>query len=130
MKNEKTAKNEPLVMPNPFYNGDEVKEYNVMLEIDKYAYGGSIYMGLWAEIEEFGNLFYEPYCDITVNITGYPLNKDCAFLDTNNSPFIVDFLLKNGLGKLTGRTVGSGYCTYPEFQFDIEKCRKHSCNFY
>lgn len=42
-------------------------------------------------------------------------------VDTNNCPWVVNFLETKGLAKSTGRMRRSGYCTYPAMKFDREK---------
>lgn len=65
-----------------------------------------------------------PFAVITVNIN-YPLsdnsNPALAFVDTNNLPMAADWLVSTGLAKPTGHIGYSGYCSYPEFEFDIKK---------
>lgn len=67
----------------------------------------------------------EPFATITVNID-YPLSGDKAvnaFVDTNNYGVmnIEKFLQDNQIAKPTGRYGESGYCTYPEYIFDLTK---------
>ena len=49
------------------------------------------------------------------------LAENEAYVDTNNCPWVVDFLEAKGLAKSTGRTRRSGYCIYPSMKFDREK---------
>lgn len=58
----------------------------------------------------------EMYGVPTVNL-GVPCDEDCAFIDTNNMPDVLDFIIDNGLGDLTGRNAPSGFCMYPEVRF-------------
>ena len=67
----------------------------------------------------------EPFATITVNIN-YPISGDktvTAFVDTNNYGFlkIEKFLQDNQIAKPTGRFGESGYCTNPEYIFDLTK---------
>ncbi|MCI8368244.1 MAG: DUF4313 domain-containing protein [Clostridia bacterium] len=67
----------------------------------------------------------EPFATITVNID-YPISGDkavSAFVDTNNYGFmnIEKFLQNNQIAAPTGRYGESGYCTYPEYIFDLTK---------
>ena len=48
----------------------------------------------------------------------------CAFVDTNNMPELEDFLVENGIAEFTGLEQKSGYCSYPLYQFDVEKMRE------
>ena len=62
---------------------------------------------------------------LTVNIAESILLKDNeAFVDTNNNPWATEFIEDNKLGKFTGRYGHSGYCTYPLYQFDLQKLNK------
>ena len=67
----------------------------------------------------------EPFAMITVNID-YPLSGDketTAFIDTNNlNAFLIDrFLQENQIATPTGEYGQSGFCTYPEYRFDLSK---------
>lgn len=67
----------------------------------------------------------EPFATITVNID-YPLSGEkgtTAFVDTNNlDAFHIErFLQKNQIAEPTGRYGQSGFCTYPEYRFDLSK---------
>ena len=70
---------------------------------------------------------YEPFATLTVNLdaSGY-CAKDCAFVDTNNCPWAGTFIRENKLGTPTGRYGRSGFCTYPEYRFDLEKLREET----
>lgn len=65
----------------------------------------------------------EPYGVATVNvpsITGiceFIGIKNSAYMDTNNFPWVTEFLDK-GIAKDTGFTRRSGFCEYPLYQFD------------
>jgi hypothetical protein len=68
---------------------------------------------------------WEPYAVITVNLdchTNRRTQSDTrAYLDTNNCPGIAEFLEKNGIAKFAGQFAQSGYCTYPLYEFDLNK---------
>lgn len=62
-----------------------------------------------------------PYGVATVNLSDYWLtNERCAFMDTNNSRALVDRIEELGIGEWTFGQARSGFCTYPEFEFDEE----------
>ena len=63
--------------------------------------------------------------DITVNLIDYPTNKDCAFIDTNNAPWAEKFLQENQIAQPTDRYAMSGFCTYPEYRFDMTKLKDY-----
>lgn len=67
----------------------------------------------------------EPFAMITVNID-HPLSGDkktTAFIDTNNlNAFHIEkFLQENQIAIPTGEYGQSGFCTYPEYRFDLSK---------
>jgi hypothetical protein len=66
--------------------------------------------------------FPEPYGDVTVNLLS-SMPPYCAFVDTNNMPELEDFLVKNGIAEFTGLAQTSGFCSYPLYQFNVEKMR-------
>ena len=65
-----------------------------------------------------------PIARITVCLSDRSLEDGEAYIDTNNCPWAVDFIEKEGLGKRTGRSGRSGYCTYPVVKFDMEKVKE------
>lgn len=60
---------------------------------------------------------------VTVNLST-PLSaphNNLAFVDENNLPGIGLFLLQNNIAKPTGNFACSGFCIYPEYEFDLRK---------
>lgn len=109
-----------MTMINPYFGNEET----VFFETNNYANNKRLYVGLMAIDKEYG--FLEPYCDVTVNIPSYPLSsEECGFLDTNNFPFIVELLTRYHCGKFTGKYAHSGFCSYPEFRFNMKKINKY-----
>ena len=62
-----------------------------------------------------------PVARITVCLCDPTLEENEAYVDTNNCPWVVDFLKSKRLAKPTGRKRRSGYCIYPSMKFDREK---------
>lgn len=60
---------------------------------------------------------------------GVSLGNYCSYVDTNNCPWVIDFLESNGIGKRTGITMRSGCCEYPLVEFDIKKLQEYSENY-
>ncbi len=63
---------------------------------------------------------------ITVNINA-PLSENkpnINFVDKNNLRNIEEFLIENEIAKPTGYYVKSGFCVYPEYEFDLTKFRE------
>ena len=96
--------------------------YKVSLGL--YAYVDNkrpaILLTCWEDGEE------EPFTTITVNIPNEEVGgTNCNFVDTNNLPYICTFIEENNLGEHTGMYGLSGYCIYPEYQFNIDEIRKY-----
>lgn len=83
---------------------------NYIMAPDKLA----VQMFCWDEEYKF----WEPWSTLTVNTGDQPLNKNCAFINTNNNKDIIGWMIKNGMGRTTKRFSVSGFCTYPEFEFN------------
>ena len=82
-----------------------------------YLENNNLAIGLVTYIEGYP----EPWSNLTVNLS-VRCAENCAYIDTNNNGNdIIDWLVSNGLGKLTGTTRISGFCVYPEFEFNMEK---------
>lgn len=62
---------------------------------------------------------HEIYGAITTNIDPLPRNE--AAVDTNNHPNVEKFITDNNLGVPTGKTIRSGFCTYPVYAFNLDK---------
>ena len=92
---------------------------NVTLTVSTYMDNKSLYVGMTTEEDGFP----EPYGDVTVNLLA-SVPPYCAFVDTNNMPELEDFLVENGIAEFTGLEQKSGYCSYPLYQFDVEKMRE------
>ena len=70
----------------------------------------------------------EPYATLTVNLPEQGGGKNFAFVDTNNFPEAPKLISENKLGKPTGNFGYSGYCTYPEYEFDPSALEKFCLN--
>ena len=67
-----------------------------------------------------------PITRLTVCIPDSELDEDEVALDTNNCPWAIDFIKSHNFGYPTGRTLQSGYCTYPVVYLDIEELRSYA----
>ena len=63
---------------------------------------------------------WEPYGTLTVNLPGFALSENQAFLDTNNVYNLCQYILEHGWATETGETSQSGFCTYPLAEFTDE----------
>lgn len=94
----------------------EFGTYNVSIETSAYYCGDNLAIRL---ITEDG----EPFAILSVNLPEWTLPNNIAFVDTNNCPWAEKFISDNKLGRPTGITGTSGYCTYPLYRFDMEKLK-------
>ena len=62
---------------------------------------------------------------LTVNLAESPTDNQCAFIDTNNVKYAEKFLQDNKIAQPTGRYAMSGFCTYPEYRFDMSKLKDY-----
>jgi hypothetical protein len=92
-------------------------------ELANYADNASLYVGLITNEEGYA----EPWQNLTVNLEeSCRCKPNCAYIDTNNNGNeIIDWLEVNGLGEQTGRIAFSGWCVYPEFEFDMDVLMTH-----
>jgi hypothetical protein len=78
------------------------------------------YNNLYIGLVSWEDGYPEPWGDLTVNL-GIPLEPNCSFIDTNNcGDGVIDWLIENNIGIPTGRAARSGFCIYPEIQFNKE----------
>lgn len=92
---------------------------NIFLEKKQYAKPKRLAVQAYVvEQDEYIEEVAFPYATITVNLPNARLSdENCAFVDTNNVPFIDEWLEENGIAEPTGRFGFSGYCCYPEMRF-------------
>lgn len=96
-------------------------EHEITIDIDNYANNGNLYIGLVCWDEEFP----EPWSDLTVNFD-IKCEPNKAFVDTNNNGSDIErWIVMNKLGMPTGRVCTSGFCTYPEYEFNIDELKKY-----
>ena len=67
---------------------------------------------------------WSPFATITVNLQGNPYGMETrqdetrfAYVDTNNCPWVLEFLEDNHIAEPTGIYAPSGYCVYPLYEF-------------
>jgi hypothetical protein len=98
------------------------KEHRITLTIDSYVWDKSFALTM----QEIEDGYPMPWGTITVRLDDYPCEGNRQFVDTNNNgEEIVNWLIENNLGTPTGRIGYSGYCQYPEFEFNIDEINKH-----
>ena len=89
--------------------------YTVSFEKKTYIYRGTA-IEVWCK--EPGSCYWEPYAMLTKNLGDLP-PTNLAYLDGNNVPDLVEFVLGNGWCKKVGEC-SSGYCVYPLVEFTEE----------
>lgn len=92
------------------------KDHPLTFIVDSYLQNGNLYVGLITHEEGYP----EPWSNLTVNF-GAKCKENCAFIDINNNGReIIDWLVENNLGSLTEYVMPSGFCEYPEFEFNMD----------
>lgn len=95
--------------------------HSMAFELANYAENGNLYVGLLT----YEKGYPQPWQNLTVNLS-VRCAPNCAYIDTNNNGNeIIEWLEQNGLGKPTGNLMPSGWCIYPEFEFDMETLMGH-----
>lgn len=98
------------------------KNYDITFKLDRYASGG----GLAILMEANSRLGPMPYAVLTVNLEDYPTYGNRAYVDTNNlGDEILQWIEDNNLGQPTGEIGYSGFCVYPEYEFNLDEINKH-----
>ena len=85
----------------------ELGKEKVYITISQY-YNGNIFVGLGPD-----------FADVTVNVK--KLHHWEGAVDTPNLKELEEFLIKNQIAINTGRTIKSGYNTYPIFKFSRKR---------
>ena len=98
--------------------------YEVCFEAERYANNHNLALQMYFK-DENGMLM--PFSTLTINLRE-PHEPNCSFVDTNDNPWAEKFITDNKLGKPTGRKMRSGYCEYPQYQFDLKEIEKYQLN--
>lgn len=72
-------------------------------------------------MEVDGNGWEEEVDVITVNLPFGIADDTHAYIDTNNCSWAEKMLKKSGLAKPTGEYGHSGWCSYPLYEFNLDK---------
>ena len=98
---------------------NDYKEGKIYIYRDTYVNNGSLAVFLKNEKGEGITV-------ITVNIevSDYIGDEQCAYVDTNNYPWVEKFLVKNNIAQPTGEIGCSGFCGYPLYRFDLNKLKE------
>ena len=96
-------------------------DHEISFRLNNYANSGN----LAVEMVCWDDGYPEPWSILTVNLTK-KCKPNCAFIDINNNgEYITTWLESNNLGMETGNFEISGYCIYPEFEFNMEELNKY-----
>ena len=87
------------------------------LEVGRYQADNSLAVLLFSKTEG-------PIATLTVCLCDNYLKENESYVDTNNCPWVVDFLEGKGIAKLSDKVRLSGYCVYPVMEFDLEKMKE------
>lgn len=102
---------------NP-WNGKEMAGF---FKFSKYWMNDRLAISIIAKIKDDEDDWFQPYCNVTVNLPSAKMDSpNAVFIDTNNAPWLEDFLRKNGFGLPTGRFRSSGFCNYPEYLLNLQ----------
>ena len=93
----------------------------ITFELATYMENGNLYVGMLSNDDGITL----PWQNLTVNLS-VKCQDNCAFIDTNNNDDIIDWLEENNLGHCTGNIMPSGWCVYPEFEFNMDELMKHT----
>lgn len=96
-------------------NGYEI----VGIEINKYFNNKNTAISLLCKTSNG----IEPFATITVNFD-IVLKEDLAFLDTNNCPWVENFIQDYELGCFADNYMYSGFCKYPLYKLNLNKIRE------
>ena len=79
-------------------------------------------------ISETGN-YYEPFMDVTISNPYEFHGENRAYIkDYSENAGLGNWLVKNGIAKPTGKILPSGYVILEEYEFNMEKLNKYTCN--
>lgn len=95
------------------------KNHNVSLSVERYAArSGGLAIVMDSDDGQFDML--------TVFLEDFPTCGNKAFVDTNNlGDNIINWIEENNLGVQTSRLGFSGFCIYPEVDFNLDEINKH-----
>lgn len=91
---------------------------NCVVQLDNYMADGSLAIELWNKEEG-------PIARLTVCLSNPEIEKNQAYVDTNNCPWAEKLIKDYNLGKPTEDVGFSGYCAYPLYEFNLEELKKH-----
>lgn len=91
------------------------------IELTNYQNNDNLAIELYCWDEEYGGT--TNFATLTVNLQA-KLPPNLAFVDTNNVKEAEDFIKEYGLGTPTGMYGKSGFCSYPLYEFNLDKIKE------
>lgn len=91
---------------------------DLAFEMGHYQTNGRLAIEAWRRADD--EAAWEPYATVTVNLWEPIDGEDCAYLDANDSPALVRWLVEQGHVSLIPRVARSGFCEYQEGRFSSE----------
>ena len=100
----------------------KLEGYDIYFNVDSYKYGDGLALQLLYKDEDA----ILPYAMLTVNLEEFSTYGNKAFVDINNlGDEILQWIEDNNIGIQTSRLGFSGFCIYPEVEFNMEEINKH-----
>lgn len=102
------------------------KDYELTFKKGEYSNGR---LAIKVMCKEKGEDWFEPFCNLTVNLPDIILSSDgskelpddMAFIDSNNCPAdLVMKIIEEGYMTMTKTVAQSGFCNYPLVRFNKE----------
>ena len=92
----------------------------IALYVASYQYGNRLYVEMFSRCED-GVDGWEPFDDLTVNLPGYYLEPDEAYICADFSKDKLNFITDYGLGEILPEKGHSGMEEYSLVKFNLEK---------
>ena len=110
-------------MPDELKTGTfrwDYEDTEIALYVASYQYGNRLYVEMFSRCED-GVDGWEPFDDLTVNLPGYYLEPDEAYICADFSKDKLNFITDYGLGEILPEKGHSGMEEYSLVKFNLEK---------
>ena len=110
-------------MPDELKTGTfrwDYEDTEIALYVASYQYGNRLYVEMFSRCED-GVDGWEPFDDLTVNLPGYYLEPDEAYICADFSKDKLNFITDYGLGEILPEKGHSGMKEYSLVKFNLEK---------
>ena len=98
----------------------DYEDTEIALYVASYQYGNRLYVEMFSRCED-GVDGWEPFDDLTVNLPGYYLEPDEAYICADFSEDKINFITDYGLGEILPEKGHSGMEEYSLVKFNLEK---------